>query len=136
MGVVFNGTLDIVNINLSEEVKAWLHKLVYNDGEPVPTNMTITLDKFKTAVKLYNVNNSASPLGFGNLIWKASGLSPIVACVHSKMMTLKLSRGFMLSRWKQCLEVMLEKDAGNPMNHSLRIIFLLEADFNIALHII
>ena len=125
-----------MNINLSEEVKVWLHKLVYNDGEPLPTNVTITLEKIKTAVKLYNVNNSASPLGFGNLIWKASGLSPIVACVHSKMMTLKLSCRFMLSRLKQCLEVMLEKDARNPMIHSLRIIFLLEADFNIALHII
>ena len=35
-----------------------------------------------------------------------------------------------------CLEVMLEKDAGNPLIHHLRIIVLLEADFNIALRII
>ena len=52
------------------------------------------------------------------------------------MMTLPFSRGFSPSRWKQCLEVMLEKDAGNPMIHRLRIMVLLEADFNIALRIV
>ena len=51
-------------------------------------------------------------------------------------MSLPFQHGFSASRWKQCLEVMLEKDPGNPAIHSLRIICLLEADLNIGLRII
>jgi len=52
------------------------------------------------------------------------------------MMSIPFARGFAPTRWKQCLEVMLEKASGNPMIHRLRIIVLLEADFNLALRII
>ena len=76
---VLNGTLDIENLNLSEEVKAWLHELAYDNGEPTPTELTITPKQYKRAVKLCNVNTSASPSGFGYLIWKVCGLSPMGA---------------------------------------------------------
>ena len=49
---VLNGTINIENLNLSEEVKAWLHELAYNNGEPTPTELTITLKQYKRAVKL------------------------------------------------------------------------------------
>jgi hypothetical protein len=133
---ILNGTLDIEILNLSDEVKAWLHALAYDDGEPPPIDTNITSPQFSQVVKRCNVNTSASPSGFGYIIWKASGLSPLGARVHSTMMTLTFLCGFAPSRWKQCLEVMLEKDVGKPMIHRLRISVLLEADFNIALRII
>ena len=52
------------------------------------------------------------------------------------MIIIPYARGFSPLWWKLFLEVMLEKDAGNPMIHRLRIIVLLEADFNITLRII
>ena len=52
------------------------------------------------------------------------------------MMSLTFEHGVTPSRWRQCLEVMLEKQPGNPLIHRLRIIVLQEADFNIALRII
>ena len=58
------------------------------------------------------------------------------AWIQSRMVTLPLARGLAPSRWKQCLDAMIEKDAGKPMIHRLRIIVLLEEDFNIALRII
>ena len=51
-------------------------------------------------------------------------------------MSLPFEHGFAPSRWRQCLEVTIEKQPGNPLIHRLRIIVLLEADFNIALCII
>ena len=52
------------------------------------------------------------------------------------MTSIPLQKGFATSRWKRCTEIMLEKDPGNPMIHRLRIIVLLEADFNLALRTI
>ena len=43
---ILNGTLDIENLNLSDEVKAWLHELAYDDGEPPPVELTITPAQF------------------------------------------------------------------------------------------
>jgi hypothetical protein len=41
-----------------------------------------------------------------------------------------------LLRWTKCIDVMIEKKRGNRKIHMLRIIGLLEADFNTALKII
>ena len=72
---ILNGTLDIENLNLSDEVKAWLQEIAYDDGKPPPIDTNINPPHFSQALKRCNVNTSASPSGFGYLIWKASGLS-------------------------------------------------------------
>ena len=46
------------------------------------------------------------------------------------MIQIPLKFGFAPDRWMQSLNVMLEKDPGNPLLHRLRIIHLYEADFN------
>ena len=134
---ILTGTFDIKSLGLSEEVIAWLEELAYDDnGPPTPVDVKITDKHFKSAVRVCNENTSASPSGFGYVVWKACGLSPAASRVHSTMMYLPFEHGFAPSRWRQCLEVMLEKQPGNPLIHRLRIIVLLEADFNIALRII
>ena len=116
---------------------AWLEELAYeDDGPPTLVDVKITDKHFKSAAGACNENTSASPSGFGYVVWKACGLSPAASRVHSTMMPLPFEHGFAPSRWRQCLEVMLEKQPGNPLIHRLRIIVLLEADFNIALRII
>ena len=91
---ILNSTLDIENLNLSEKVKAWLHELAYADGEPPPIDTNITPPQCSQSVKRCNVNTSASPSGFGYLIWKASGISPLGARVYDTMMNLPFLRGF------------------------------------------
>ena len=49
--VILNGTLNIENLNLSDEVKAWLHELAYDDGEPPPVEVTISPAQFSQSVK-------------------------------------------------------------------------------------
>ncbi len=49
------------------------------------------------------------------------------------MMRLPFLYGFCNDRWAKCLDVMLEKKKGIRQIHQLRIIGLVEADFNTAL---
>jgi hypothetical protein len=134
---ILAGTFDIKLLGLSEEVMAWLEELTYDkDGPPTPVDVKIMDKHFKPAVRVCNENTSASPSGFGYVVWKACGLSPEASRVHSIMMSLSFEHGFAPSRWRQCLEVMLEKQPENPLIHRIRIIVLLESDFNIALRII
>jgi hypothetical protein len=51
------------------------------------------------------------------------------------MMTVPLGAGLYPDRWKQAVDVMLEKVPGIPRSDKLRIIQLLEADLNQVLRI-
>jgi hypothetical protein len=63
------------------------------------------------------------------------GLADIHVEFHAAMMTVPLDAGFCPERWKQAVDVMLEKVSGIPRSDKLRIIQLLEADLNQVLRI-
>ena len=42
---VLDGTIDIENLNFSEEVKVWLYELACDNGKLSPTDLTITPKK-------------------------------------------------------------------------------------------
>ena len=86
-----------------------MKQLVYEDGKPTDLDVAISDNHFRSAVKGADENTSASPSGFGYVVWKTCGLSPIASKVHSIMMSLPFQHGFSPSRWRQCLEVMLDK---------------------------
>ena len=114
------GTLDISSLPVSDEVVSCLKELAYdNYTPPDPIHLWITEEDFKESVKQCNANVSASPSGFGYVVWKACGLSAMACRVHITMVYFPFVHGFAPSRWKQCLEVMLEKDPGNPAIHRL-----------------
>jgi hypothetical protein len=64
-----------------------------------------------------------------------NGLADIQVEFHAEMMTVPLDAGFCPERWKQAVDVMLEKVPGISRSDKLRIIQLLEADLNQLLRI-
>jgi hypothetical protein len=57
-------------------------------------------------------------------------LSGLLAAVHAAIMSITLAEGFCLKRWRQAIDIMLEKIPGVPRINKLRIIQLLKADLN------
>jgi hypothetical protein len=53
--------------------------------------------------------------------------------MHHQMLDHALSKGHSFQRWKKVVNVMLEKEPGNPKIHRLRVIHLYEADYNLIL---
>jgi hypothetical protein len=53
--------------------------------------------------------------------------------VQADIVNLPIGNGFSPSRWQVVVNAMLEKIAGNPLLHKLRVIHILEADYNLAL---
>ena len=67
--------------------------------------------------------------------YKVSVENEGIATVHRIMMELPLKFGFAPKRWCSSVQLMLQKDPGQPWIHRLRIIELLDAAYNGALMI-
>jgi hypothetical protein len=57
-------------------------------------------------------------------------LAVLLAAVHAAMMSIPLAEGCCPERWRQAIDIMLEKIPGVPRINKLRIIQLLEAYLN------
>ena len=76
-----------------------------------------------------------STQGLNYTLWKALAESGSVLEYLCVMMSLPFLYGFVNRRWLKMIDVMLEKKKGIRQIHMLRIIGLLEANFNTALKI-
>jgi len=94
----------------------------------VPTHNT--LDQFISCYKAMDERTSSSPSGRHLGHYKAAILSEELATVHSTMMSIPLTAGISPSRWRQIIDVMLEKKPGDHRIHGLQIVALQESNFN------
>jgi hypothetical protein len=112
------------------------HPAIDNIWKPV-----VTPEDFKSALKCLPEKTASSFSGRGVHHYKAcaevsyDGLADIQAEVHAATMIVPLDDGFCPERWKQTVDTMLEKVPGISKSVKLRIIQLLEADFNQVLRI-
>jgi hypothetical protein len=53
--------------------------------------------------------------------------------VQTDIINLPIQNGFSPKQWQKVVNAMLEKIPGKPMLHKLRVIHILEADYNLAL---
>jgi hypothetical protein len=56
--------------------------------------------------------------------------------LQADIINVPIQNGFSPSRWQTVINAMLEKIAGKPLLHKLRVIHILEADYNLALKMI
>ena len=134
---VLDGTITIPEAT-DEVVVAWITAVKQTDRERdlPPITGYISPRDFQEAFAKVSEHTSSSPSGINYTIWKCLARDEDLAGWLSTMMSLPFQHGFVNDRWTHSIDVMLEKKPGNRKIHMLRIIGLLEADFNTALKII
>jgi hypothetical protein len=131
---IYNGTLEhrsltdhAIKTNVKQLLKhLLLTKIIY----PV-----VTAEDFLSCFGCVADKKSSSPSGrhvghYPMCIDLKDELSVLLAAVHSAMMSIPLAEGFCPKRWRQAIDIMLEKIPGVPIINKLRIIQLIEADMN------
>ena len=102
-------------------------------ADPIPTD--ISEADITRGFKAWRESTSTSPSGRHLGHYKALIQDPTLLDCLCKFLNIAISRGISVSRWSNAVNVMIEKDPGQPKINRLRIIHLFEADYNLFLKI-
>lgn len=135
-------------INATAATKLFVDHLQRKTLSELPAE--ITEEEFLGKLKHWPEKTSTSPsglhLGHYHAAWRDCGLdgdNPIrsevekgqayLRRIHVALLNYSLKFGYSFERWSNVVNVMLQKDPGNPRIHRLRVIHLYEADYNLLL---
>jgi hypothetical protein len=115
--------------NLLPETQALLRTLA---NIPIASSIdtSITTAKFRQLNNILPEKISSSPSGRHIGHYKAIAKSEKLTNIWATMMALPHLAGFSPKRWREVVDVMLQKTPGNSKIHRLRIVALQESDFN------
>jgi hypothetical protein len=131
---IYNGTLEHISLT-DPDIRAIMKQL---HKHPLLTKMispVVTTEDFISCFGCVAEKTSSSPSGryVGHYLActdMKDELSGLLAAAHAAMMSIPLAEGFCPERWRQAIDIMLEKIPWVPRINKLRIIQLLEADLN------
>ena len=127
-------TEDLSNIDPMPEIRQFLEAMVrpsvLHSTSPVDTTIT-TLD-FQKGFRKLSDKTSSSPSGRHITHYKILATDPDLSQILARAITMPFTHSFSPMRWRTAVQVMLEKEPGNPTISKLRVIQLLEADMNFA----
>ncbi len=116
--------------SLLPETKQLLNTMSQPNPVPHEFSSSFSAQEFSSLYKLLPEAISSSPSGRHLGHYKVASTYEPLAEFHSKMMSIPYLAGFSPRRWHQVVDIMLEKNPGDPKIHRLRIIALQESDFN------
>ena len=121
-------------VEIPQTLATWLDQLVQTEKERdlEPTAGSISPSDLQEAFRKAK-EKTASNGELHYTVWKAMVADDEIAAWMAIMISLPFMYGFAPERWTNMTDVMLEKKKGNRQINQLRIIGLLEADFNTAL---
>lgn len=128
---ILDGTFDYDSIDMGEEMKLFLKSLKRTPEEQrlkVPSRMP--KEAFQKVMKVQQENTTSSPSGLHYTLWKAIAEVDELAEIHALWLSLPFMYGFICDRHKREIDCMLEKKPGVRQIHIMRIIGLMEGDWN------
>eukprot|EP00957_Ditylum_brightwellii_P134977 10291419-Ditylum_brightwellii.AAC.1 len=103
--------------NKSKNIPAMNYWLKHNICCALPPSLihtNLTVDAFKALVRIQLEMMSSSLSGWHYIHYKATLMEDSICLVHATMMTLPFRFGFTPLHWQKAIDVMLEKDIGDP----------------------
>ena len=131
---LIGGTLPTPNIlqQLLPETQSIIQYLAtfprQDQGDPI--SPIIKAEQFRRLYNSMDERTSSSPSGRHLGHYKVAAQVELLTNLHSMMMSIPYMVGFSPRRWRQVIDVMLEKKPGERKIHRLRIVALQESDFN------
>ena len=99
-----------------------------SDKPAIPCD--ITQDDVLRGFQSWKESTSTSPSGRHLGLYKAAIQHPVLLSCFVKFLNIAISSGISIPRWSNAVNILIEKDTGQPKINRLRIIHLFEADFN------
>ena len=98
--------------------------------EERPILLEISSEDYEGGFRKWSEMTATSPLGRHLGLYKALLGTEEISKFFAGMCELPVIYGFAPKRWTHALKLMIEKDEGKPRVSRLRVIHLLEADYN------
>jgi len=147
-------TVDILNGTYSDKYLTSTSQLFVDHMAARTTHLckdTMNADEFLGKLRNWRETTTTSPsglhLGHYHALWKPSDIDKTVPGAldrfeakrkeliraHLALINYAIKFNYPLQRWRKVVNIMLEKDIGQPKIHRLRVIHIYEADYNMML---